>query len=447
MSNTGTVFAGDINTMTITSAIYAGGIIGDSFSGATWNGSMTNAGNVTGEQYVGGLFGDAGNGIFQGSGGLTATAGTISGTFDVGGLFGGLLDGSGSLVFSPTGTVSTSNAVTVIGNVPGGGSGNIGGLFGVAIPATFAPTLGLVNNATVTADNGSTNVGGIAGDFIAGNTVSVSFTNNAPITGSNAVGGIFGALVNTATSSTMTNNSSGIINVYNNGNSVNLVGGIVGNLEGNNQSGTWTNNAAINVYNGSSDNTLAIGGVIGIAQFDFGQVTLAGHYTNNGPITSVGGNANIGGVVGELIGTTVTGSMLNSSTGIVTGGDTVTGGSNDVGGVIGGSPDPNVSRFPSTFTSTAALENDAAVNGIGSFDVGGIFGFMGHSTTFAGTMTSKGNVEGLTNVGGAVGELAGGSTLGGTINVSLNTLTLESGGQAWEVLLVLRMGPIASAPP
>ena len=186
-------------------------------------------------------------------------------------------------------TVNISNC-TVSGDVIANG-GHVGGILGSANnkESTFS-----ITNCTIadgTQVSGTSNIGGIVGNAHNTNTLTISGTNNADVSGSNqAVGGIVGLLGD----STMTVSGS-----INNGDITAAEGHVAGIV------GTMNSGAELTVTGCTNNGVIISGGN------EFGGIVGTGRSTltiedsrNNGAVTAIQGNDSIyyGAIVGSLYG-------------------------------------------------------------------------------------------------------------------------------------------------
>ncbi len=177
-----------------------------------------------------------------------------------------------------------------------------------------------------------------------------------------------------------------------------IVGGIIGFARGTIIINGCSNNGEVGVSSGGSGDD--IGGIAG--QMLSG--TISGTTTNNGTVTSTGGE-HIGGIVGYALNVKFSGTLTNNGTVSATS-------SSRVGGVIGYFKIDGI-----TDKTLSGATNSGDVSGGG--DVGGIVGVLEGAiidgATNSGTVTAEGN-----DVGGIVGWNVSGATVTGTLTNSGN---------------------------
>lgn len=343
--------------------------------------SLSNV-NITGPGDTAPLVGINQGGLIQATiaGGITITG--VVNTVTNGPFYGGLVGNSSGTI-----TATALGNLVVDTDIISATTGNsfLGGIVGL--------NGGSVTNAIYTGNitaPAADAVGGIVGQS---NNVTNSQVIGSTIIGRSSVGGLVGIQGSTGS---ITSTGAGLVSVSG---SVSGTGTGIGGLVGRND-GTITPAAQGNILvtaTVTGNGATSVGGVAGINSAGTGVISNV-QYT--GPLVS-GTNANqIGGLVGNLIGT-----LSNS---FVTG--NVSGGSN-VGGLIG------VSQLGSSFTSTGAglVSMSGNVTGSGN-SIGGLVGFSQSNISPAsqGFMLMTGSVTGT----GAAGSL----NLGGIAGLAANTL-------------------------
>ncbi|MFI4957361.1 MAG: beta strand repeat-containing protein, partial [Gammaproteobacteria bacterium] len=435
MTSNGTV----ISTVVTTNV---GGLIGTmtagSMTGTGTNFNTTSGAVVRGGSAVGGLVGNViGTASFQVSGDTNIySTGTVTGS---GSFVGGLI---GSVNTSGSFTPATSGTLTNNASVTDNASGlYVGGLFGSFIDTNAISNINAYNlvNASTGAISataaGIVDVGGIAGEFSAG-TFTGTITNAATISAPSAtnIGGIIGIIDSTSGSSGgVINNSTLITNAQNiDGDSLNnTMGGIVGRMEvGSLQgSGGYRNTGNIGTAAVLSTNSVA-GGIVG---YMIGG-TITASLTNSGNVGNVANIVEAGGIIGALNEGTINGTLINSA------GTTISGGRANryVGGIFGhfGAPVGQTADASVNVTSGSMSNYGSVISAGTGAGAGGIVGSLrssnGYTTTLAGPKT-VGNGTNMTlslsnggvGLGGIVGVVQLDGTALGSIVIS-DTSTINS---------------------
>lgn len=273
-------------------------------------------------------------------------------------------------------------------------------------------TIGAASDTTSKIISTSTDAAAFVGFVPSGAKASISgCVNYAEISSSKEQDG--GIIANTSASSETT-----IIGCVNNGkvSGSKIVGGIIGFARGTITINGCSNNGEVGVSSGGSGDD--IGGIAG--QMLSG--TISGTTTNNGTVTSTGGE-HIGGIVGYALNVKFSGTLTNNGTVSATS-------SKRVGGVIGYFKTDNITdNTLSGATNSGDVSGGGDVGGIvgvleGAIidgatnsgtvtaegnDAGGIVGWNVSGAIVTGTLTNRGNVDGKTNdnVGGIVGYNTG----------------------------------------
>lgn len=344
---------------------------------------------------IGGIIGGTGDHLTLSN--LVVNGGTISSTStnsEIGGIICELEQNTGTTTF----TGVNSNSATLTAN----NGAVVGGVIGV-----------LYDNMTLTGDfintgtlSGNLVVGGIIADIQSNNTLSGNLINRGNVSvvgsGNNYGGGIIAYNVsgtNNQFSGQFTNSGSVSGSDY--------IGGLFGYMNApgalpNVYSGTFTNNGLVSGDNG-------IGGIVGVS---YTNATFSGSLTNNAAVSGAGV---VGGILGSGVNGTVTGTMINNGT-INADGSSATA----VGGIYGNSDSV-------TITSSAILTNHGTVYGSDSTGgiVGNLLGGGGSGPAYAGTFTNYGDVNPITAAGTGVGGLIGagsGAFLTGTFTLASGTV-------------------------
>ena len=240
--------------------------------------------SVAGRNYVGGVAGSASGAVSN-----AAVAGSVSGTGYVGGVAGAIASG-GSIA-----TATSSATVVASGD-------RAGGIAGAAA--------GAVSSATATGNvSGVNRIGGLVGDQTGGSVSASSATGTAAGTG-DRVGGLIGAGAVLITASKATGSAAG----------VNYVGGLVGEQTA---GGNILTASATGTATGTGDR---VGGLVG---------ATGGNIYNAWASGNVSGVNYVGGLVGDMITTPVSGGhTIYPTISVAYALGTVTG-TDRVGGLIG----------------------------------------------------------------------------------------------------------------
>ena len=416
---------GTATSATISNLTLDGGSITNNFTGSASNtgtgaliGSGTNnsISDVTssvdvagGTTKTGGLIGYANDTNIS----FASTSGSVTGFEMVGGLIGNFAASSQSVVI--TDSASSSNVV---------GSGRfVGGLIGYGSAGTVQHSQA---SGTV---SGTKGVGGLIGSATTGLTLSDSHAYGE-VTGTAATGGLAGVLLNATVSNS---GSEGLVRQANSTTpQVVGFGGLVGSMTNGSLKDVYSLSnveapAAQQVgglvgglFGGSIDSSSASGAVVGYSRVGglVGYQTSSGTVSNSSATGNVSGTGSIGGLIGSLVGGTVTnasasGSLIETASGssfggligVSSGGSTVTNGSStsnvsapnstEVGGLVGSATNTNITG------------SKAAGNVTGTMNVGGLVGIYtntGTASSYSITGSSaSGDVVGITSVGGLLG--------------------------------------------
>ncbi len=364
-------------TATISSSQAFGNVSGTSQVGGLAGYSTSNVSNTTASgavsasgDKIGGLVGEAFGSTITGSSAIGAVAST--GLLDVGGLVGALENAS---ISQPASVSDSSASGTVSGTkTGGGGTGNVGGLVGLAQGSITT------SSATGNVRGTSNNVGGLVGN------------NAATITGSDAKGTVFGenstgGLVGLSSASISDSSAAGAVT----GDSeTSGTGGLVGQT-----SAAVVNSTASGTVNGN----VSVGGLVGILASNG---SVSGNSLASGNVTAL---ATAGGLVGEAdASTTINGASASGSV-------SATGAA---GGLVG----------LATGTSIAISNVTASGHATASGSYAG--GLAGDSSAAITQATATGGASGATDVGGLVGELRTGASIGGASSAS-GTVHASSG--------------------
>ncbi len=326
-------------------APYAGGLLGLS-QGATVTNSYA-TGSVSGSGYVGGLVGSANYGFNTQSGQTTYYYTAISGSHASGAATSTGSEVGGLVGENAAGSVADSYATGAVS-----GANQVGGLVGFNDMATY------VNQAPATSPTPSI-TGSAAGRTYATGTVTGAGT---------ATGGLVGESQGAITLASYSNAGAGVNGAADAGGAVGL-----------NDMGATLTSVSVSAPVASTSYT---GGLVGD---NFGSVTGGGY------AGAVSGGGGVGGGVGvNEGGATVSGPTLGGTTAV-----TVTGTTNDIGGVAG-----------ANFGAVTANVADANVNG--QDHVGGVVGsnYGSVSGSFYGAVTGRNYVGG--EVGLNYGSVAAG---------------------------------------
>ena len=423
----------NLSNAAITGQHYVGGLIGlngldNGTTGASVLFNNRISGTVTGKTYVGGL---AGIDRAYNSGSSTVnynkSSALVSGRYYVGGLVGNSSINTATL---------NLNSNRIMGNTQASAlnedKSDIGGLIG-RLDNSYGSTSTLQNNiiqGNVTSTRNSTSLGGAVGstynydsalnvyNLISNGTISAN-------TSSYYVGGLFGTLSVSGTSTTAIDGSSSTGNVS----AGYQVGGLVGYLYGNNASsisnsyteGNVTGVSSVgglvgsNYYTGIiNSHTLGVvrandtaGGLVG---YNIDSPVSNSYATGNVIATSTGGN--LGGLIGYNSG--AASAVSNSyASGLVDGTPTSTTGGSNVGGLIG-------------YNYAGAISNSHATGAVSG--AGSIGGLVGYGSGAISNSYASGNVQGLWYyLGGLAGYQEAGaisnSHATGSVTGDINTST------------------------
>lgn len=425
-------------------------------TGGTLNGqgsaSLINQANITGGRYVGGLIGYyGGTAALSGSNTLTSNATLVQGTSDVGGVF-GRVDVATPTSFNPTGGTLTNNA-----QVLSSSGTDLGGIFGT-FSSTSATAITIAANITNNGQIGQTgtganNTGGISGTMSglsssAKITFAGTLTNTGAVNGASNTGGLFGSTTNLnitgalvlAGNSTITGGATGsgiggLIGFMSDATTLapssitltgqtvtglNDVGGFVGKMQGsagNLSAFSPTGNIVISnaTITGLGTN---VGSLVGFMS-DYSQFAPAGTVgthlnfsTNTG--VSVLGADNVGGLFGNIAVTVANSAIFNPTYTDFSNAASVKVSSpagTHLGGIFGNFALTGAtvdSGNTNIFTNTGVVGDSTLITNA-SIGTGGIFGNIAGLTgpgriNFGGTLINSGNIYGVSNVGGVVGN-------------------------------------------
>jgi RHS repeat-associated protein len=327
-----------------------------------------------------------------------------------------------------TGTFD-GNGHRISGFIINGGSNSYIGLFGQINAGGSVKNLGLEEFAVV---SGSSNVGGLAGCNNGGSVINCHSTGDVSGSGNN-VGGLIGYYsgnsinncYSTGKVSGGSNYVGGLVGYYSSGSSISscystgavsgsayYVGGLVGYYGGGNISNCYSTGAVSG--SGSSPyywNCGYIGGLVGWNDgsisncYSTGTVSGSGNnvgglvgyntgsirncYSSTGTVSGSSGPSNVGGLVGYNNGNGIISNCYSM--------DTVSGGSNYVGGLVG----ENDGSISNCYSSTGTVS--------GSGNVGGLVGYNSGSGSSIENCSSTSQVSGNGQVGGLVGDNRSGS--------------------------------------
>ncbi|MFA5371943.1 MAG: MBG domain-containing protein [Sideroxydans sp.] len=418
----GVMINGSVSNVTaggsLTASGNAGGLVGD-ISGTTIGNSNSAVNVSTNTGTVGGLVGRMQSGTINNSaasgnvttvnssyvGGLVGlkSAGTISGGTASGAVVGGII--VGGLVGANYGLIGNSSAT---GNVTGGSS-SIGGLVG--------ENRGTINNNSSASGSvsGINNVGGLVG-LSFGGIIDLS-TSSGSVTGASRIGGLVGHNTNSATISNSSTTSSvsgsslvgglvgqnGVLNgpgyisnsyassiVTAAGTGGTYFGGLVGfNYQGN-ITGSYASGGSVNA--GSAD---MVGGLVGSNRYS-AYFLYTANITDSWSDVNVTGRYEVGGLVGHNNAGVISGTTSGSTyaTGMVTG-------ASIVGGLVGWNNGPITNA---TITNPAGTQSASVV---GVRTVGGLVGY--NFGSISNSYVSAGSVSATSQIGGLVGQYAGGT--------------------------------------
>lgn len=383
-------------TFSGTASSSTGGVIG-AIVNNTLTGNLFNAGNIAGSSSLGGVIGAVSAGIYSGN---IENTGDVTGTTSIGGLLGAVTGGEFSGMMQSSGDVSgTGNTVGgLIGTFSGAtaaitgsqlfrlsgpvtvsGVSNVGGLFGsFGANAVFSRNIALETPMGTVVIGSNDNIGGLFGILSgaisgANNFSPASLTNHANIqvtgaTAHNYVGGVFGRISKIGLTINADMENTGDLTFT--ATAPVGIGGIAGGFSNNTFNGNMLNSG--DIRGGGS-----LGGLVGIVA---GNALFSGSMINSGAVIGTGDN--VGGLVGST--TSAAATFKGSSIATVVG-------ANSVGGLIGSMIGGSITQ--SYFSGTVA----------GNGSVGGIVG-----TLFSGTVNEVYNinttVRGTSNVGGMVGN-------------------------------------------
>ncbi|NTV02889.1 MAG: filamentous hemagglutinin N-terminal domain-containing protein, partial [Chlorobiaceae bacterium] len=392
--NNGMITAADVYGATVSGSNYIGGLVGRNYSPGNISASNVTNSTVNGSgQYVGGLVGDNTGTLSS----VTASGTTVTGHSYVGGLVGS----NGGNIDS----VSLTDA-----KVYGSGTNYVGGLAGLNTGTIYNSR---VAGGTVSGSINMQDIGGLVGRNSAGGMISGSGVSGTALAGTRAnvdIGGLVGQ--NFAAIS-----QSGVTSVTITG--TNYIGGMVGlNVSGGTVNGGTVTNATLSGTNATSS---YIGGLVGYL--------VGGSITGSSVIggSVKGAGQYVGGLVGAMLpfsGYNFTGAAIVSSN---VSGTRVSGSGNNVGGLLGANAG----------SLSAVSVTDAAVAGVGN--IGGLVGSnMVYTTTganYTGTIVSSGVVGGsVSGAGQYVGGFAGinsNSVICGSISVSGTAVTGSYSGAGY----------------
>jgi len=320
---------------TVSGATNVGGLVGDNadstVSASYATGSVISS-SISGNNF-GGLVGENGNPAYGGAITSSYATGNVSGTTSIGGLVG--------YNFAPANKVSTISNSYATGNVSG--YSEVGGLVGynqgISATANISNSYASGNVTGVSGtDTGTINVGGLVGENSSTGSGAIVSISNSYATGNVASSGTisgsyFGGLVGYNSSSSGSNSISncyatGLVNVR-----ASYVGGLVGfNYGGSGGTSSITNSYALGNVTGTGQD---IGGLAG---YNYGVASGVAAISNSYALGNVTGNIYVGGLVGGVnvystgsasvvnvyatgtVSGTVSGGLVGSNSGTVTGG-------------------------------------------------------------------------------------------------------------------------------
>ncbi len=368
-SSSGTLDTGKYLGTSVTGTGSVGGLVG---SASTMNVTGSSSGaKVSGGSAVGGLVGTA-----VGSGSITSSSasGDVSGTGYVGGLAGSVQG------YSITSSHASGNVSGVGDSISAGGLVGSIGYYNYYNQGFIASSQATGN---VVVDARTAQVGGLVGQItyasISGSTASGNVTG---LDSSNAnssswyTGGLVGYFTGTTGSAIATSSASGAVagRYYS--------GGLVGWFD----SGSMTANSASGAVSGSG----YVGGLAGYANASTQFTTLSA----TGNVTAGANASYVGGLVGQLVGSGMSGAFASGKV-------TATGSTGYVGGLVGYAQ-------ASQSSSTGAAINDSRATGdvSGGNNTGGLVGYYYNYYSYGGIVNShaEGNVTGGTYAGGLVGQ-------------------------------------------
>lgn len=362
-----------------------GSIIGYSGTGTTLSGTFSSTNGIVNStsSFVGGLFGELATGtILSPNVTLTNSGGSVTGLAGTGGLIGVLDSG---VTFNSSSLASNSANVTGLSN-----SGSVGGDIGQVVNSNL--TNSFSNSGTVFANPGALTglTGGIFGVFSAGSSTG-ALNNTGDVTGVNYVGGIVGQMLAGVTLSNATDSGNTITGSQ-------YTGGIAGYSLG--------NLSNLTVTNATITSPSYTGGLIG---FENGSTVTQGLVRGS----TVSGNTNVGGAVGDDLANMDQIAVVNTAingTGVTP---------SDIGGIVGQANGPTLSNLEAGGTITIAS---------GGIGVGGIVGINSGGTiqnalsAISITMPSPGSPPGQ-----LVGISGGGSISNSIYDTTVNSFASVNG--------------------
>lgn len=378
-----------INNLTVNKPIKDEvGLIGFNQFGSLKNIVLTNTA-VTGQNYVGGLIGR--NGLDNSTHGSSVISGNrVSGSVTGKQYVGGLV-GSNSTYNTDTASIVGNTTTTTVS-----GRYNIGGLVGYANiygTSTFNLLSNTVHGNTMASalNEDKAYIGGLVGQLYSQYGATSNIRNNtssgnvtSPRTTNYIAGGI-GYISNYDASLNLENNTiNGLVSAIS---SSNYTGGLIGGL---NNSGSTASSSPIVISNNSSSATVDagsyVGGLIGQIQGS-SQASISGN-TSSGNIS---GQTRVGGLIGDSSSNTIIDN--NHATGNISG-------NSNVGGLIG-------SNYDSTIASSDATGDVMLTGSNGSF-LGGLVGYN-YGVSHISNSYATGSVETINGADSAsyVGGLAG----------------------------------------
>ena len=412
-----------INNLTVNKPIKDEvGLIGFNQFGSLKNIVLTNAA-VTGQNYVGGLIGR--NGLDNGTNGSSVISGNrVSGSVTGKQYVGGLVGGNGTYNTDITNITNNTTTTTVSGRY------NIGGLVGYANisgNSTFNLLGNTVNGNTMASalNEDKAYIGGLLGQLnsqygatsnIRNNTSSGNVTS--PRTTSHIAGGI-GYVSNYDSSLNLENNTiNGLVSAIS---SSNYTGGLIGGLY---NSGSTASSSPVVIINNNSSATVDggsyVGGLIGQIQGS-SQASING----NSAIGNISGLNSIGGLIGDSNATSISN---NHASGNISG-------NSNVGGLVGSNYDSTIANSDATGDVMLTGSNGSYLGGLvgynygvshisNSYATGSVETISGaNSASYVGGLAglnyyanisnsyATGAVSGSNNVGGLVGDYSGASTI------------------------------------
>jgi filamentous hemagglutinin family protein len=404
---------GSYTPASISGGSWVGGLIGymnsaAAITGASANNPMVVAVNVTATGSAGGLAG--------------RTNGSVSNVQATGTVTGGSGGNVGGLIGSADGTGTLSNSVAT-GSVTGGNnSGNVGGLVG-----SFSLSGGQTGNRADGLVGGGSVTGGLIGYYNSSAAITDGSYTQASISGGSWVGGLVG-YVNSAAAITGASANNPLV-VAVNVTATGSAGGLAGRTNG----AVSNVRATGNVVGGNGN----IGGLIGYAQ-GTGGVTDS---VATGTVTGGSGSA-VGGLIGSYgMSAAQTGNRadgLVSSTGTYTGGligwydsaAAITDGSYTPASISGGTwVGGLVGYMNSTAAITGASANNPLVVATNVTATGSAGGLAGRTNGSVSNVLATGTVTGGSggNVGGLIGQALGTGSLSNSAATGAVTVAATSG--------------------